>query len=280
MTFKQRLFTLLLGLLFATVLTDQASALYDPGVGRFCSRDPIGYSDGLGLQTVYFVPFGTDPSGEKFTDPHSPTTKSECLDWYNESVRECYTIPWYRIWERHECIQAKRDAYVGCVKRATDIPPPGTGRPNVPTTLGFQALCPSLCKSKANRLKGKAGTLPAGTNPDMGPIGGHNSTYPFPAVPPKPLGGGGSETCIIVVIKCPSSVTVFHLTTLNNAPATLNQWAFNDCRAMVCGGNDEGDSNCLADETISALEANSIPIDVVSGASSCGVDENGDWFEK
>ena len=43
MMFKQRLFTLLLGVLFATALTDQASALYDPGVGRFCSRDPIGY---------------------------------------------------------------------------------------------------------------------------------------------------------------------------------------------------------------------------------------------
>ena len=46
MTFKQRLFTLLLGLLFATVLTHQASALYDPGAGRFCSRDPIGYIAG------------------------------------------------------------------------------------------------------------------------------------------------------------------------------------------------------------------------------------------
>lgn len=43
MIFKQRLFAALLGLLFATVLTDQASALYDPGVGRFCKRDPIGY---------------------------------------------------------------------------------------------------------------------------------------------------------------------------------------------------------------------------------------------
>jgi len=43
MNFKQRLFLLLLGLLFATVLTDHAAALYDPGVGRFCSRDPIGY---------------------------------------------------------------------------------------------------------------------------------------------------------------------------------------------------------------------------------------------
>lgn len=46
MIFKQRLFTALLGVLFASVLTDQASALYDPGVGRFCSRDPIGYMDG------------------------------------------------------------------------------------------------------------------------------------------------------------------------------------------------------------------------------------------
>ncbi len=43
MIFKQRLFTILFGLLFATVLTDQAAALYDPGVGRFCSRDPAGY---------------------------------------------------------------------------------------------------------------------------------------------------------------------------------------------------------------------------------------------
>jgi len=49
MIFKQRLFTILLGLLFATVLTDQASALYDPGVGRFCSRDPIKYIGGYSL---------------------------------------------------------------------------------------------------------------------------------------------------------------------------------------------------------------------------------------
>lgn len=44
MIFTQRLFTILLGLWFATILTDQASALYDPGVGRFCSRDPIGHT--------------------------------------------------------------------------------------------------------------------------------------------------------------------------------------------------------------------------------------------
>lgn len=50
MIFKQRFFTMLLGLLFATVLADQASALYDPGGGRFCSRDPIGCNGGSSSQ--------------------------------------------------------------------------------------------------------------------------------------------------------------------------------------------------------------------------------------
>ncbi len=64
MIFKQQLFIILLGLLFTTVLTDQASALYDPGVGRFCSRDPIGYVDGNCMQCMKWGLSGTDPSGE------------------------------------------------------------------------------------------------------------------------------------------------------------------------------------------------------------------------
>jgi hypothetical protein len=66
MLFKQRLFTLMLGLIFSAVLSEQASALYDPGVGRFCSRDPIGY---FGLdcnltRLVFNRPLvAVDPSG-------------------------------------------------------------------------------------------------------------------------------------------------------------------------------------------------------------------------
>ena len=65
MIFKHRLFSPLLGLLFATVLTEQASALYDPGVGRFCSRDPIGFADGVNRYKNYFSPNAIDPSGHK-----------------------------------------------------------------------------------------------------------------------------------------------------------------------------------------------------------------------
>ena len=65
MMFKQRLFTVLLGVLFAVALTDQASALYDPGVGRFCSRDPIGYWDSSDLYLFQCnQPFACiDPTG-------------------------------------------------------------------------------------------------------------------------------------------------------------------------------------------------------------------------
>jgi len=66
MIFKQRLFTVLLGLLFTTVLTGQASALYDPGVGRFCSRDPIGFvgSDWNFYEFLHGVVLNrTDPKG-------------------------------------------------------------------------------------------------------------------------------------------------------------------------------------------------------------------------
>jgi len=37
--------------------------MYHAGLGRFVSRDPIGYVDGMGLYGAYFVPFAVDPSG-------------------------------------------------------------------------------------------------------------------------------------------------------------------------------------------------------------------------
>jgi len=37
---------------------------YSESLGRFVSRDPIGYFDGLGMYIAYFVPTGKDPSGK------------------------------------------------------------------------------------------------------------------------------------------------------------------------------------------------------------------------
>jgi hypothetical protein len=38
--------------------------MYDSVAGRFCSRDPIGYVDGMSLYRGYFILNGMDPSGE------------------------------------------------------------------------------------------------------------------------------------------------------------------------------------------------------------------------
>ena len=37
---------------------------FDNTLGRFIGRDPLGYVDGMGLYSGYFVPNGVDPSGE------------------------------------------------------------------------------------------------------------------------------------------------------------------------------------------------------------------------
>jgi len=39
--------------------------MYSAGLGRFIGRDPLGYVDGFGLYSGYFVPNGVDPSGTR-----------------------------------------------------------------------------------------------------------------------------------------------------------------------------------------------------------------------
>ena len=95
--FKQRLFTVLLGVLFATALTDQASALYDPGVGRFCSRDPIGYVDGQNLfEASLFVSF-VDPTG------HMSYLEVPTFDTLSRWMAHCAKAP--TLVERIKCLE-------------------------------------------------------------------------------------------------------------------------------------------------------------------------------
>lgn len=97
MIFEQRLLTILLGLLFAVVLTDQASALYDPGVGRFCSKAPIGKAESpfdLHETLDGYVVFGTDACGRKcclrtYGDPRCRSGSHsvlECTKGYTQSI--------------------------------------------------------------------------------------------------------------------------------------------------------------------------------------------------
>ncbi len=43
--------------------------MYDASLGRFCSRDPIGYVDGASTYAAYFAVSAMDPSGQELRDP-------------------------------------------------------------------------------------------------------------------------------------------------------------------------------------------------------------------
>lgn len=107
-----------------------------------------------------------------------------------------------------------------------------------------------------------------------------DGAIPNPSSSPVPLGGGGALPCIVVVIKCEDSVSVYHFTPGDDPSATLggNSWP-SGCSAMVCGGNDEFQSNCLADEAIDGLSDIGVPIDGVSKSGACGVLPDGGWYE-
>ncbi len=51
------------------------------------------------------------------------------------------------------------------------------------------------------------------------------------------------------------------------------------CSAIVCGGDDSRESNCLADYVLQAIRQNMIQLVGVSGASGCGVNPDGTWYE-
>ena len=66
---SRRLTAFIFALLLSSVACEQASAMYLPGAGRFCSRDPIGY--GAGDASLYRYVFSTptnliDPSGLRY----------------------------------------------------------------------------------------------------------------------------------------------------------------------------------------------------------------------
>ena len=52
-------------------LRDKRARIYSAQLGRFISRDPQGFVDGMSLYRAYFVPGGTDPEGQE-------VTKAEC----------------------------------------------------------------------------------------------------------------------------------------------------------------------------------------------------------
>ena len=126
-----------------------------------------------------------------------------------------------------------------------------------------------------------------GVTPFKGPMGpdtGENMTYAFTATQTAPLGGDGAWGCIIAVVRCPATgpgtVTVFHFTGGDSPDCTLNRFTWPPgCSAIVCGGDDSGQSNCLADAVVYAAGLAGWNVVGISELGGCGVKANGGWYE-
>ena len=123
-------------------------------------------------------------------------------------------------------------------------------------------------------------TLPKG-KAAFGPLGGWNTHY-GPVGPggggPGPIGAGGCGPCVAIVIKCPGGIAVYHFTGGDDAYNELRNQDWSGCDAIVCGGNDSPESNCLADEVLRGASHGGINVVGVSGRDACGVTPGGGWY--
>ena len=106
--------------------------------------------------------------------------------------------------------------------------------------------------------------------------GGNNKFCP----PGTQLGSHGMGPCIGVVIQCPDGVAAFHFQATESPYRNILRYDWPEgCKAIVCGGEDEWYSNCLAKEVLGALTMRGIEVVGVTGADSCGAAANGTWYK-
>ena len=162
-------------------------------------------------------------------------------------------------------------------------PTPGGHRKNATRAFGMRYFWANCCTPKKDRLSPITGIKTPTKNPlkGVGPSSGYNKTYPYPSTPPGPIGGGGAGTCILLVVKCQGSVSVFHFTAGDAPGATFDQTSWpSGCNAIICGGDGrEEQSNCLGDDVMASVKRRGINVVGVSGNSGCGVDANGNWYQ-
>ncbi len=135
--------------------------------------------------------------------------------------------------------------------------------------------------------------LPSGVLFPWGPNSGDAIFYSPPYPRGTYIGGGGAKPCIIVVVNCNSFIAVFHFNPGwpgDSPEATMTRYRWpRDCHAIICGGDDNGRSNCIAEDAKDGLRRVGIVIDRISASDGCGysVDDKSwyqseweDWGEK
>ena len=223
--------------------------MYVALLGRFISRDPIGYEGSEANLSEYVRSQPTrsrDPMGLQAWPGHGwpPANPApQPVAKFPRSNEDNFKNWWG--FNTCRCPPSKAD-------RAVPIPGLGTPPPSVP----------------------------------RGPDGGSNEHYLLPLPGAGPIGAGGCHSCIGLVILCPPNstfsggVAVYHFTTGDDPCGTLRRARFRPlgCLAIVCGGTEEHGSLCLAKATIGCARSEGINVVGISERSACGI-WNGVWYE-
>ena len=91
--------------------------------------------------------------------------------------------------------------------------------------------------------------------------------------------GVGAGPCIGVVVVCPSQVAAFHFGPLDDAGATLRQYAWpKDCHAVICDGDNSAVSNDQLMEVINSLDNNGIKLDGIVNMEGCYYGPGDKWY--
>ncbi|WP_146601861.1 hypothetical protein [Novipirellula aureliae] len=84
-----------------------------------CSRDPIGYVDGMSLYRAYFSLNALDPLGMQFLDPYSPGDVRGCRQWALQELAKADNLSLY---EQGQVKFEIHKAYQACVRRVNELP--------------------------------------------------------------------------------------------------------------------------------------------------------------
>ena len=169
----------------------------------------------------------------------------------------------------------------GIMVPPTPLPAPGMAGTNAQRLLGMGYFFTSYCSAFRSHNTPFAGFGSATVTPARGPDGHAYEASAYPAVPPGPIGGGGSQTCIILVVKCTGVVVVFHFSVGDSPLNTVHAFSWPaGCSAFVCGGSCSPQSRCLADDVVARAKAAFSSVEVAIGQSTCGVNATGGWYAK
>jgi hypothetical protein len=119
-----------------------------------------------------------------------------------------------------------------------------------------------------------------------GPNSGSYSIYGLPSNE-NHLGGGGADSCVILVVKCDNYVYVMHFTVGQKLSKPFPFDGQSNCHAYICGASGgHGDPNykssrCLKKTIINAIKGSNVILDGVSSSSGCGWtnDKRGGWYD-